>query len=181
MAYDIDVIKEQIEQKHKKMLAYINAIKNPNVDPEHKKQYEQWLGDELCCSITSSSDLNKATEDIGPVYKYQYGDCYFDYKGVRFTVADLRSMRESERTHNHTFFDIAVVIVDRYTDGIWTYDILPTYCYGSTTDEFAEFKPVHDFILEAADEYLKTHPDAVKDRQEYIKEFESEEHPNETA
>ena len=168
MAYNIDQIKEQIDCKYKKMQSYITAIKNPNLDPGLKKKYEQYLGDELCCSITATSDLDEATKDLGPCYMYDDdGNCYFDYKGVRFTVADVRSMRKSPRINKETYFDIAIVLVDRYRDDCWQYDILPCYSYGSSLDEeFGEFKPVCDLFIDAADKYINENPDVIKEQEE---------------
>lgn len=168
--YDLTQIESRVKDKYEETMKWIKGLRTPAAkeNAELRKIYEQKLGAELCTSVSSTDNLVDATNELGPVYNYKDGECYFDYKGVRFTVADLRGMRSGK------FFDICVVLVDRHTDDIWQYDLLPVYCYGSTTDEFERFKPVHDFVIEAADEYVKKNPGAIKDRQDYIKEFESE-------
>ena len=171
--YDLDAIEERVKMKYQETMKWIEGLRTDvaKENPEYRKRCEKYLGAELASSVSAYSELDKVTEELGPVYHYQDGNCYFDYKGVRFTVADLRSMRESSRVNKETYFDICVVLVDRYRDEIWQYDILNTYSYGSTGDEFDEFKPVCDIFIEAADEYLKKNPDAADDYKRYKEEF----------
>jgi hypothetical protein len=175
MEYNLDQIESRVKEKYENTMKWLNGLRKESVqaNPELRKNYESYLGAELASSISAYSELDKVSEELGPVYRYKDGDCYFDYKGVRFTVADLRSMRVSERVKKETYFDICVVLIDRYRDDIWVYDLLPTYLCGSTSDEFDEFKPVHDLFIEAADEYLKKNPDAAEDRKIYEQEFEN--------
>ena len=183
MEYNLDQIEARVNQKYGETMKWLNGLRKETVqaNPKLKKDYESYLGAELASSISAYAELDKVCEELGPVYRYEDGCCYFDYKGVRFTVADLRSLRVSKRVNKETYFDIAIVLVDRYRDNIWVYDILPEYVYGSTSDEFDEFKPVHDVFVEAADEYLKKNPDAVEDRQIYEQEFEDGKESNNNA
>lgn len=176
--YNLDMIEQAANRKHKEIMKWLNGLKNNEHvknDPALKTRYEQYLGAELASSITSEADLNSIESEIKPYYSYKDGSCYFEYKGVRFTVADLRSMRESPRVAKETYFDICVVLVDRWRDDVWQYDILPTYCCGSTTEEFDEGQEVHDLFIEAADEYLEKNPEAIEDYKKYKEEFEEDE------
>ena len=183
MKYNLDQIESRVKEKYENTMKWLNGLKTDAVrnNPELRNKYEAYLGAELASSVSAYAELDKVCEELGPVYRYDDGCCYFDYKGVRFTVADLRSLRISERVNKETYFDIAIVLVDRYRDSIWVYDILPEYVYGSTSDEFDSFKPVHDVFIEAADEYLKKNPDAAEDRKIYEQEFENGTESNNNA
>lgn len=160
--YNLELIKARVCEKHKRILRLIYLLK----DSGPNERLEQSLGAELCSSIQSSENLCEL-QDEQAFYKYKDGSCYFMIGDVQIDVADLRDMRKSKQIDKECYFDMCVLVVSyKGNDGIFMQHIIPdVWLYGSTNDEFNEYKPVHDVFVEAAKKYIEEHhitPDMQK-------------------
>lgn len=157
MKYNLDLIKQRAKEKHKRIMDLINALEaSQSIQDNNSKLLEHKLGAELCSSVQSTEDLCELQNECA-FYQYEDGSCYFIVDGIKFEVADLRSMRRSPRLDCSTYFDICVLVCSYVDDSCnYTTHVVPDcQLFGSTTKEFDEYNTVHSAFIAAAKKYIK--------------------------
>lgn len=146
------------KEAQKRFLHWANTYAKQDISAQH--MYE-----DLSCSVFSGDPEDdfpiefKAEQDTTIKYQYDDGNCFFMIDGIKVEVLDLRSMRESPRTCIELYVDVCVLSVSFIDESeCYNYHIIPDiWLYGSTSDDFNEGKPVDDYFINAAREYIKAH------------------------
>lgn len=160
--FDLDLIEFKIKQRYNESMNWLNSLRDllkAESLNDYQKTYLEQCKAELGACLASSIQATENLNDPDDVPRYMYdesGDCTFMYKGVEFDVQDLRNMRKSERLGTELYADVCVVDCEhKDDDGCFTAHILPdTWLYGSTSNEFEKYQPVHEHFLKAADDYI---------------------------
>ena len=162
--FDLDLIEYKIKERYEESMRWLNSLRSllamDTLTDMQKKWLEQCkaeLGACLCSSIQATENLNDP-DDV-PRYMYdESGACTFKYKGVEFDVQDLRNMRKDSAHNIELYSDVCVVCCQhKEEDGSWMMHVLPdAWFYGSSSNEFEKYRPVHNAFLKAADKYIES-------------------------
>lgn len=170
--YDLDLIEFKFKEKYERSIHALTQLRFAlseddgtecsKVKIEH---WEQHVGAELASSIQATDRLADPDDDT-PRYMYDdMGACSFMLNGVRFIVADLRDMRADPTVNKERYFDVCCVICGYHHDDDDTarYEFVKdAWLYGSTTDNFDKYHPVHDYFIKKCTEFIESHGGAAK-------------------
>ena len=149
-----DVLFEKAESRFR---SWAQMYGDPNITASY--MYEDMSASCYCgCPADDFPDEIKTEQD--PVIRYQYdgGSCFFILDGIEVTVFDLRDMRKDPSIDLARYSDVCVLAINyKDEDGMFLYHIIPAWLYGSTSDDFNEGKPVDDYFINTAREYIKAH------------------------
>lgn len=153
------------EEAQRRFQKWVDMYADPNVSTQY--MYEDMSASCYCgCPADDFPDDVKAEQDSVIRYQYDGGSCYFILDGIEITVFDLREMRKDPGIDLARYSDVCVLAINyQDEDGTFLYHIIPAWLYGSTSDDFDEGKPVDDYFIKAAREYIKEH-NITKDMQE---------------
>lgn len=153
------------EEAQRRFQKWVDMYADPNISA-------QYMYEDMSCSCYSGSpeddfpDEVKAEQDSVIRYQYDGGSCFFILDGIEITVFDLRDMRKDPSIDLARYSDVCVLAINyKDEDGMFLYHIIPAWLYGSRSDDFNEGKPVDDYFIKAAREYIKEH-NITKEMQE---------------
>lgn len=133
----------------------------------------QYMYEDMSASCYCGCPADDFPEIVSPKkvirYHYKDGACSFMIDGIEVEVLALRDMREDPSIGFERYSDVCIPSIS-YTDpdGNFIHHPIPNaWLYGSTSDEFAEGKPVHEEFIKAASEYIKEH-EITPELQKYL-------------
>lgn len=141
------------ERAKERFLSWSKMFTDPNVSATY--MYE-----DMSASCYCGCPADDFPDDFKQEPKYHYEDdssnCFFMLDGIKFNVYDLRSMRPCNRVDKETYTDVCVLNCDYLENDVMFYHIIPdTWLYGSSSNEFDEGKPVHQYFIDAAKKFIE--------------------------